>query len=97
MFTFTTTGVTDFPPARAGFRPSFPIIGELVTALNAQGYRRRYLYGMSMGGVILTNAVGASGNYDALVIHSSPSAGFPVWAARKNTIRYTSCLRMRRN
>lgn len=46
---------------------------ELVTALNAQGYRRRYLYGMSMGGVILTNAVGASGNYDALVIDSSPS------------------------
>ena len=46
---------------------------ELVTALNAQGYRRRYLYGISMGGVILTNAVGASGNYDALVIDSSPS------------------------
>jgi alpha-beta hydrolase superfamily lysophospholipase len=46
---------------------------ELITALNAQGYRRRYLYGMSMGGVILTNAVGASGNYDALVIDSSPS------------------------
>lgn len=39
---------------------------ELVTALNAQGYRRRYLYGMSMGGVILTNTVGAGGNYEAL-------------------------------
>ncbi|MGY6276057.1 alpha/beta hydrolase [Methylomonas sp. MgM2] len=46
---------------------------ELVTTLNAQGYRRRYLYGMSMGGVILTNAVGPSGDYDALVIDSSPS------------------------
>lgn len=46
---------------------------EIVTALNAQGYRRRYLYGMSMGGVILTNAVGPSGDYDALVVDSSPS------------------------
>jgi len=49
---------------------------ELITALNAQGYRRRYLYGMSMGGVILTNAVGADGNYDALVIDSFPQPDF---------------------
>ncbi len=46
---------------------------EIVTALNAKGYGRRYLYGMSMGGVILTNAVGSSGEYDALVVDSSPS------------------------
>ena len=46
---------------------------EIVAALNAQGYRRRYLYGMSMGGVILINAVGPSGDYDALVVDSSPS------------------------
>lgn len=46
---------------------------EIVAALNAQNYRRRYLYGMSMGGVILSNAVGPSGEYDALVLDSSPS------------------------
>ena len=46
---------------------------EIVTMLNAQGYHRRYLYGMSMGGVILTNAVGPSEEYDALVVDSSPS------------------------
>lgn len=46
---------------------------EIVAALNAQGYGRRYLYGMSMGGVILLNAAGQSGEYDALVVDSSPS------------------------
>jgi len=46
---------------------------EIVAALNGQGYGRRYLYGMSMGGVILTNAVGPGGEYDALVVDSSPS------------------------
>jgi len=46
---------------------------EIVAALNAQGYGRRYLYGMSMGGVILTNAIGPSGDYDALVLDSPPS------------------------
>ena len=46
---------------------------DIVAALNAQGYGRRYLYGMSMGGVILANAVGSSGDYDALVVDSSPS------------------------
>lgn len=49
---------------------------EFVTALNAQGYRRRYLYGIPMGGVILTNAVGARGSNDALVIDSSSSRIF---------------------
>jgi len=46
---------------------------EIVAALNAQGYGRRYLYGMSMGGVILTNAIGPRGDYDALVLDSPPS------------------------
>jgi alpha/beta superfamily hydrolase len=46
---------------------------EIVAALNAQGYGRRYLYGMSMGGVILTNAIGPSEDYDALVLDSPPS------------------------
>ena len=46
---------------------------EIITSLNAQPYRLRLLYGMSMGGIILLNAVGASGDYSALVIDSSPS------------------------
>ncbi|WP_169603603.1 alpha/beta hydrolase [Methylococcus geothermalis] len=46
---------------------------EIVAALNAKGYAHRYLYGMSMGGVVLANAVGAGGEYDALVVDSSPS------------------------
>jgi len=46
---------------------------EIAASLNAQPYRRRLLYGMSMGGVILLNAVGASGEYSALVVDSSPS------------------------
>ena len=46
---------------------------EIVASLNAQPYRRRLLYGMSMGGVILLNAVGVTADYDALVIDSSPS------------------------
>jgi alpha-beta hydrolase superfamily lysophospholipase len=46
---------------------------EIAASLNAQPYRRRLLYGMSMGGVILLNAVAASGDYDALVVDSSPS------------------------
>ncbi len=51
---------------------------ELVAALNAQGYRRRFLYGISMGGIILLNAVGAKGDYDAAVIDSSPSRISPL-------------------
>lgn len=45
----------------------------LVAHLNAQGYGRRLLYGLSMGGVMLLNAAGSSGDYDAAVIDSSPS------------------------
>jgi hypothetical protein len=46
---------------------------EIIASLNALGYGRRYLYGMSMGGVILANAVGPSGEYDAMVLDSPPS------------------------
>lgn len=45
----------------------------LIAHLNAQGYQRRLLYGLSMGGVMLLNAAGASADYDAAVIDSSPS------------------------
>ena len=46
---------------------------EIVAHLNALGYQRQLLYGMSMGGIILLNSVGARGDYSALVIDSSPS------------------------
>jgi alpha-beta hydrolase superfamily lysophospholipase len=46
---------------------------QIAASLNAQPYRRRLLYGMSMGGVILLDAVGATGDYTALVVDSSPS------------------------
>jgi alpha/beta superfamily hydrolase len=46
---------------------------EIVAHLNSRSYRRRVLYGMSMGGVILLNAVGLSGSFDAMVVDSSPS------------------------
>lgn len=46
---------------------------EIIASLNAQPYRRRLLYGMSMGGIILLNAVAATGDYSALVVDSSPS------------------------
>jgi pimeloyl-ACP methyl ester carboxylesterase len=45
----------------------------IVAHLNRQNYRRRALYGMSMGGVVLLNAVGATDDYSALVVDSSPS------------------------
>ncbi len=46
---------------------------EIIASLNGQPYRRRLLYGMSMGGIILLNAVAVSGEYNALVVDSSPS------------------------
>lgn len=46
---------------------------EIVAHLNHRNYRRRALYGMSMGGVVLLNAVGESGDFSALVVDSSPS------------------------
>ncbi len=46
---------------------------EIVRALNGQEYRRRFLYGISMGGILLLDAVGKTREYDAAVIDSSPS------------------------
>lgn len=51
---------------------------EIIARLNAQPYRRRALYGMSMGGIILLNAAGESGDYSSLVIDSSPSRISPL-------------------
>jgi alpha/beta superfamily hydrolase len=46
---------------------------EIVAHLNTRGYEKRLLYGLSMGGVILLNAVGRSQPYTKLVVDSSPS------------------------
>jgi alpha/beta superfamily hydrolase len=46
---------------------------EIVSHLNNLGYEKRLLYGISMGGVILLNAVGRSQAYTRLVVDSSPS------------------------
>lgn len=46
---------------------------EIVAHLNRQNYPRRALYGMSMGGVILLNAVGVRDDFSVLVVDSSPS------------------------
>jgi alpha/beta superfamily hydrolase len=46
---------------------------EIVSHLNTRGYEKRLLYGISMGGVILLNAVGRSQAYTRLVVDSSPS------------------------
>ncbi len=45
----------------------------IVAHLNGTGYTRQLLYGISMGGVILLNAVGDSLAYTRLVIDSSPA------------------------
>jgi alpha/beta superfamily hydrolase len=46
---------------------------EVVWHLNTLGYEKRSLYGISMGGVILLNAVGRTQAYTRLVVDSSPS------------------------
>ena len=46
---------------------------EIVSYLNTLGQAKRLLYGISMGGVILLNAVGRSQAYTRLVVDSSPS------------------------
>ncbi|MGE5305185.1 MAG: alpha/beta hydrolase [Alphaproteobacteria bacterium] len=45
----------------------------LVAHLNTLGYSRQFLYGISMGGVILLDAAGDSPAYTRLVIDSSPA------------------------
>ena len=46
---------------------------EIVSHLNSLDYKKRLLYGISMGGVILLNAVGNRQAYDRMVVDSSPS------------------------
>jgi alpha/beta superfamily hydrolase len=46
---------------------------EIVAVLNHQAYAHHLLYGISMGGVILLNAIGQSQAYTRLVVDSSPS------------------------
>ena len=46
---------------------------EIVAHLNTQGYAQQFLYGISMGGVILLDAIGDSHAYTRLVVDSSPS------------------------
>jgi hypothetical protein len=46
---------------------------ELIEHLNGAGYRHRFLYGMSLGGVFLLNAVAAGVDHDAALIDSAPS------------------------
>jgi pimeloyl-ACP methyl ester carboxylesterase len=46
---------------------------EIVAHLNTLGYAKRLLYGISMGGVILLNAVGNTDQYTRLVVDSSPA------------------------
>lgn len=51
---------------------------EIVAHLNRQSYRRQALYGMSMGGVILLNAVGEGNTFTSMVVDSSPSRISPL-------------------
>lgn len=46
---------------------------EIVGHLNTLGYAQSLLYGISMGGVVLLNAVGREHHFDKAVIDSSPS------------------------
>jgi hypothetical protein len=46
---------------------------ELIERLNRAGYAGRFLYGMSFGGVVMLNAIGAGVDHDAALIDSSPS------------------------
>ncbi len=46
---------------------------EIIGHLNGKGYTKSLLYGMSLGGVIFLNAIGAGVSFDAAVIDSAPS------------------------
>ena len=46
---------------------------KIISWLNAKGYGRRALYGMSFGGIVLLDAIGAGAAFDAAVIDSAPS------------------------
>jgi Serine aminopeptidase, S33 len=46
---------------------------EIIEQLNQTGYASRFLYGMSLGGVFMLNAIGAEVDHDAALIDSPPS------------------------
>ncbi|MCW8107538.1 alpha/beta hydrolase [Alteromonas ponticola] len=62
---------------------------ELIEALNTQ-YDRRLLYGVSLGGAVITNVISKGVQYDRAVIDSSPSRfspyGCPDWLDPVNNI-----------
>ncbi len=45
---------------------------EIISSLNGE-YEKRLLYGISLGGAIILNAIGSGVGYDSVVIDSSPS------------------------
>jgi len=45
----------------------------IIERLNGRGYPNHFLYGMSIGGVFMLNALGAGVGYDAALIDSPPS------------------------
>jgi alpha/beta superfamily hydrolase len=71
---------------------------DIIAALNAQGYPRHFLYGMSLGGIILLNAIAGNDDYQAVVIDSSPSRisllGCPEYYDPVNTLP-PDCSRIR--
>lgn len=55
---------------------------EIVTALNER-YRRRLLYGTSLGGAVVMNVIGSGIDFDRAVIDSSPSRFSPYGCPRR--------------
>lgn len=55
---------------------------EIIASLNEQ-YDRRLLYGISIGGAVMLNAIGSGAIYDAAVIDSSPSRFSPFGCPKK--------------
>jgi alpha/beta superfamily hydrolase len=70
IFDYRGYGISKGKSRLAGIAGDY---AEIVSYLNDRGYAKRLLYGISMGGVILLNAVGRSQNYTRLVVDSSPS------------------------
>ena len=68
---------------------------EIIEQLNRAGYASRFLYGMSLGGVFMLNAIGAEVDYDAALINSPPSR-ISSSAARRSTTRWRTCPRTAR-
>jgi alpha/beta superfamily hydrolase len=48
-------------------------VGEIITALNANGYARKLVYAFSFGGILLLDAYQVDFGLDRIVIDSSPS------------------------